>query len=294
MDLPRDAKCRRWRYTAWWRQRSFVDPDLGIDRHSGAQVVILVFSRIEDDLHRNALHDFYIGAGIILGRQQAETGTAGAGDAINLAFVASSVGIHVHGYRLAYSHVTQLGLLVISGNPNIVERNDLHQFLARNDVLADFDGAIADYPCHWSHNFGVLQIQLSLLEVGFLLLSLCLGRRGPGARGLHLLGGGLGVSPVGFGLQQFVLGLRHLRLRRIGQGAGSIDGSCIGGGASYGLIVLLQRDLLLIDELLVANQIVLRFDVVGFGLVALSFGCLELLPGGGDSGTRAGHIGLRR
>ncbi len=66
----------------------------------------------------------------------------------------------------------------------------------------------------------------------------------------------------------------------------------IGFGGSHGLVVLLLRNFLLVDELLVASQIVLRLDVVGLGLVALGLGRLELLSGSGDAGTGAVDVGL--
>ena len=134
--------------------------------------MIAVFSRIEHDLHRNPLHDLHVIAGGILGRQQAETGAAGAGNAIDLALVAFSVGIDFDRDPLADFHIAKLGFLEVGGDPDIVERNDLHQFLAGGDVLADFDGAVADYACDRSNDFGVLQIQLRLIEVSFLLLGL--------------------------------------------------------------------------------------------------------------------------
>ena len=80
----------------------------------------------------------------------------------------------------------------------------------------------------------------------------------------------------------------------LGLGAGGLDGGSAGFGRGYCLIVLLQRDFLLIHELLVAAEVVLRFNVVSFGLIALSVGCVELFLGGCDSGSSAGYISLRR
>ena len=90
------------------RRRSMVavaalisNPDLGLDRHAGTQLVILVCTGFEDDLHRNALHDFHVVAGGVFRRQQAEARAAGAGDAVDLAVVGSAVGVDVDGDALA-------------------------------------------------------------------------------------------------------------------------------------------------------------------------------------------------
>ena len=64
----------RRRYPAWRRNSAHCwIQTLGVDRHAGAQQVIVVFSGIEHDLYRDALHYLHIIAGGILRRQQAET-----------------------------------------------------------------------------------------------------------------------------------------------------------------------------------------------------------------------------
>src|ERR1700683_4129155 len=63
-------------------------------------------------------------------------------------------------------------------------------------------------------------------------------------------------------------------------------------GCGYGLIILLQRNLLFIDKLFVAHQIVLRLHVVGFRLCQLRFGGGKLLTSSSDSRGRVVHIGL--
>ncbi len=175
----------------------YANPDLGRHRHAGTQLVIVVRARIEHDLDRNALHDFHVVSGGIFRRQQAEAGAAGAGDAVHLAVVGSAVGVDVDGDALADLHFAQLRFFEVGGDPNVVEIDDLHQFLAGSDVLPDFDGAIADDAVHRGNDLGVLQVQCGLIEIRFLALRLRQGRCGPGARDLHLLGRGVGVAPVG-------------------------------------------------------------------------------------------------
>src|SRR5579864_3579206 len=123
---------------------SLPNPHLGFDRHPGAQQVIFVFSRIEDDFYRDSLHNFYIVSSGILGRKQAEAGAAGAGDAIDLAIIFSAVRVNLNGDQLTYSHIAKLRLFEVGGYPNVIQRDQLHELLSRRDVLADFDGAVAD------------------------------------------------------------------------------------------------------------------------------------------------------
>ena len=88
--------------------------------------MIVVLARIEDDLHRNALHDFHIVASRILRRQQAEARAAGAGDAIHFAVVFSAVGVDFNRDALADLHFAELRLFEIRGDPDVVEIDDLH------------------------------------------------------------------------------------------------------------------------------------------------------------------------
>ena len=105
---------------------------------------------------------------------------------------------------------------------------------------------------------------------------------------------GLGGAQVGLGLLTFGLGLRHHLLGRggVGSGGGNSRGARPGGG--HRLVVLLMRDFLLVHQLLVAPDIVLRLDVIGDGLLQLGPRGLQLLARHGDSGAPALHFGLRR
>src|SRR3982074_3353328 len=47
---------------------SLANPDLGDDRHTGAQLAIIVLSRIEHDFDWNALHNLHVVSGRILRR----------------------------------------------------------------------------------------------------------------------------------------------------------------------------------------------------------------------------------
>src|SRR5579864_4248961 len=150
--------------------RSFANPDLGGYRFAGAQLVLLVRPRIEHDLDRNALHNLDIVSGGVLWRQEAEARAAGSGNAVDFSVVLSAIRIDFNGDLLSRPHVAELRLLKVPRNPNVVKIDDLHQFLTRSDVLADFDGAVADETIHGRDDLGVLQVQFSLIQIGLFAL----------------------------------------------------------------------------------------------------------------------------
>jgi hypothetical protein len=117
-----------------------------------------------------------------------------------------------------------------------------------------------------------LQVQLCLIESSFLLQHLRLCRRGPGSAYLHLPRCGLRVAIVGFRLHQFSLRLRYLGLGSVSQGATRVDRRSAGSRRCHGLIILLLGNLLLVDQLPVTSQIILRFYIVRFGLGKLCLG----------------------
>src|SRR5258708_38745992 len=132
--------------------------------------MIVGFDWVGDDLQWNALHYLYVVAGGVLWRQQAEAWATGPGNAIHFSAVFPAVGIHFQCDGLPDLHMAELSLFEIGGDPDIVERDDLHQLLSRSDILADFDRTVADHTSNRGHDFGVAQIQLSLIEIGFFAL----------------------------------------------------------------------------------------------------------------------------
>src|ERR1700722_19850610 len=126
-------------------QTSLTYPDLGFHRHAGAEFVVFVGSRLKHNLYRDALHDFHVIAGGVFGRQQAEAGAAGAGDAINFAFIFAAGGVYLDVDLLTDFHLAMLRLFKVRGNPYVNERNDHHYLLSGSDILSDLGGAIADH-----------------------------------------------------------------------------------------------------------------------------------------------------
>src|ERR1700723_199099 len=98
--------------------------DLGVDGHAQAQLMIAVLAFFEDELHRDALHYFYVISRGVFGRQQAGARAAGTGDAVHVGFVGAAVGVHFNFRGLAGPHVLQLRFFVVCGDPDFVERND--------------------------------------------------------------------------------------------------------------------------------------------------------------------------
>src|SRR4029077_3472007 len=146
---------------------SFANPDLGCDGFAGAQLVVIVGPRIQIDFHGNALHYFDVVASRIFGWQKAEARAACPGDAVNFAIVLAAVGVDFDSDTLIGAHIAELRLFEVGGDPHVVEVDDLHEFLPGRDVLADFDGAVADYAIHRRDHFGVLQVEFRLLETRF-------------------------------------------------------------------------------------------------------------------------------
>src|SRR5260370_21697285 len=63
---------------------------------------------------------------------------------------------------LAWRHVLKLSLLEVGSHPDIIERDDIHQFLSDAYVLADFRGLFPDNSGHRRANHGIAQVQFSL------------------------------------------------------------------------------------------------------------------------------------
>src|SRR5579859_6206754 len=209
MDLLPDARYRR-PGPSLLRLRSFANPDLGSNGFAGPQLMVVVGARVENNLHGDALHDLHVISRSILRRQEAKAGSTRARDAVYLAIVLSSVGVKFDRDSLSGAHVTQLSFFEVGGNPDVVKIDDLHEFLAWSYILANFDGAIADDAAHGRNDLCVLQVQTSLVEIGFLALGF--GKRGRcfGARHLHLPGSRVRIRPVGLCLHELALSLRDL------------------------------------------------------------------------------------
>src|SRR5579863_5981242 len=70
-----------------------LDIDLRIHRHAGAQSMVAVLVGVDIDADGNALHHFHVVSGGVLGRQETESGAAGAADAGDPALIFAAVGV---------------------------------------------------------------------------------------------------------------------------------------------------------------------------------------------------------
>ena len=107
-------------------------------------------------------------------------------------FVVFSGHIHVDGHWLVHAHIAQLSLLEIRGDPDVIEVDDPHQFLARLHVLSNFNGSTGHHTVYGRHDSRVLQVELRLIERGLLLLDHRLRGLCPRALYSYLFGTGSG------------------------------------------------------------------------------------------------------
>src|SRR5579862_3330640 len=177
-------------YRPWCCPPLLVEVYLRIDRHAYAQAVVLIFTGIKINAHRYPLHHFDVVAGGILGRQQAETRTAGPPDTRNVACILAAVSIHAEPHFLPRLHPFELCFLEVHGYPNIVQGNHNQELLARRDIVAEFHRFLVDDTGDRRGDGAVAEVQASLIERGLLLRNLGRGRARPGLAHRHLLRGG--------------------------------------------------------------------------------------------------------
>ena len=135
--------------------------------------MIVVRPGIKHDFDRDALHDLHIVASRIFRGQQAEARAAGARRRCRPCPCICARWRRLRCVTRCPAFISRkLRFLEVGGNPDVVEIDDLHQLLPGSDILPDLDGAIADDAVDRSNDFGVLQVQLRLIESRFLALRL--------------------------------------------------------------------------------------------------------------------------
>jgi hypothetical protein len=100
-------------------------------------------------------------------------------------------GVDIDRDRLARPHIGQLGLLVIRGDINGLQRHDRHQLRAGLDILADPQGAHADRAVDRGRDRRIAEV-----ELGLMLYRLLLGERRVGLGELRLEDADLGQLGV--------------------------------------------------------------------------------------------------
>src|ERR1700684_2520512 len=108
--------------------------NLGLDVHPRTKLMVAVFALFQHDLDRDALNDFYVVASRVFRREQAEDRAGGTGNAVNVTFVSSVVGIARDLDFVRWPHVLQLRFFEDRGDPHLIERDDCEQLFAGIDV----------------------------------------------------------------------------------------------------------------------------------------------------------------
>ena len=158
--------------------------------------MITVFALIENNFYRDPLYDFHIVAGSILRRKQTEERAGCARNAVYMTLQGFAGRINMDFRPLSNSHAPQLGLFEIGGDPHFIERHHGEELLSGLNVEPD-DNCFIHRARYRRNDFGVLKVQLGLLEQRSLLLDI--GNRRTDARfcGRHLLRSSLSRLVIG-------------------------------------------------------------------------------------------------
>ena len=176
------------------RRRRFpllFDLDLGGDGHAGTQGVVAVFLLQvgEVDADGDALDDLDVVAGGVLGREERELGAGGSADLGDLAVeLAAAEGVDLRCDVLAGTHLGELGLLEVGGDPEVGERDDGEEVLADAEVRADLHVLFVDDAGGGGGDVGVAEVEQRLIDLGLGLLDVSHGGVGLGLLGPDLVG----------------------------------------------------------------------------------------------------------
>ena len=171
----------------------------------------------------------------------------------------------------------ELRLFEVRRHPKILERNQRQQVLPRRDILVDLNALARDDAVCRRDNFVVAQVELGLIELGLRLLHLRLGLLGAGVLRCHLLRTGLARTSASPAPALRCRGPRSRRPRRPARWLRVGQRGFVGVGRGNSRVELLLADHVLLDQRLVAIQVLLSLDVVGLGLRHLCVRSIELL-----------------
>src|ERR1700722_20349913 len=124
-------------------RRSF-EADFGFDRHSNSQAMIWILSLPQSNPDRQSLHDFHIVAGGVLRRHEAVLLAARTAHPFHVGLEVAADRVNVNRRALPGLHAANLRFLEIRGDPDIAQRNDREELLARLNTLAIFDRLLSD------------------------------------------------------------------------------------------------------------------------------------------------------
>ena len=122
---------------------------------------------------------------------------------VSVRFPGLAVRIDLYVDRLARPHVLKLSLFEVGSHPDIIQRDDIHQFLSDAYVLADFRGLLPDNSGHRRANHGIAQVQFSLIQLGLALFYLGVAGVGLGSSDGNLFWGSLALRRSAFACKSF-------------------------------------------------------------------------------------------
>src|SRR5216684_1768423 len=109
------------------------------------------------DPNRQTLHDFHVIAGRVFWRKETVLLAARSGESFDVAAVVAAGRIDVNRYRLASPDLAQLRFLEVSGDPDIVERNDREQLLSRLHALSNLDSFLSNHSAACSEDLRIFE-----------------------------------------------------------------------------------------------------------------------------------------
>ena len=158
--------------------------------------------------------------------------------------------------------------------------------------MVDFDALAGDDAVGGSDDFAVTQVELGLIELRLSLLDLGFGLLGFRILRGNLLRTGFGVLELGLGLGLAIVGHADSVSGGLLIGARTGQRSFGGIGGGDGGVELLLADDIFRDQRFVALKVRLRLGVVGFSLGNGGVRSHELLLGLGHAGLGASDVGV--
>src|SRR6266849_8315558 len=130
------------------------------------QQMVGILSRLEQDSHGQPLHYFYVVAGSVFRRQQAEPITARARHMLDITALIPAERIDVNCDGLASVHAGELCFLEVRDHPDVIGLGHEHQSLSWLDTRAELDRALAGDPIRGGVNLCVAEVEQRLIERG--------------------------------------------------------------------------------------------------------------------------------
>ena len=218
------------------------------------------------------MDDFYVVAGGILGRKQTEERAGRAGDAVHMAFQSLAGRIHMDFGSLADSHVSELRLFEIGGDPHFIERHDGEELLAGLGRSVPTTTVLFTSPVTGATILVYCRFSWACSSRARFCFTSAIAARTRARVDDTCCGPVSAILVVRVRLRQAALRLLHELLRGRLSGGGCRHRRGAGFGRGQRLIVDLLGDLPLVDQQLVAVEIVLRLYVVGLGLLPIGHG----------------------